>query len=78
MFKKSILLTAVCISSMSLSGCSSIWSGVSVFADDMAELTSFAWLRGSSTESDINFAETVEPETGVYKTAVGEYVPNNC
>lgn len=77
MLKKSMLITAMCLSSMSLTGCSSIWSGVSVFADDMSELTSMAWLRGSSTKSDINFAKNADPKTNAYKTDVGEYVPAN-
>jgi len=76
MFKKTILLTALCASSIGLSGCSSMWKMASDFSADMSEFTKFSFLRGSSTKDDVSFAEnTVDAETGVYKTEVGEYVP---
>ena len=78
MFKKSFILTALCASSMSLSGCSTMWSMASEFSADMAEVTKFSFLRGLSSESDVSFAEAVNPsETGTYKTDVGEYVPTD-
>jgi len=53
-----------------------MWSMASDFSADMAEVTKFSFLRGSSKKSDISFAEnTADQETGIYKTDVGEYVP---
>ena len=76
MFRKTLLITALCVSSIGLTGCSSMWSAASVFSSDMAELTKFSFLRGKSKKSDISFAENnVDLETGVYKTEVGEYIP---
>jgi len=78
MLRKTMLLTALCISSVSLTGCSSMWSAVGNFSDDMAEFTKFSWLRGSATKNDISFAETATPVSeGLYKTEVGEYVPTH-
>ena len=76
MFKNTLLITALGVSAMSLSGCSSMWSVASSFSADMAEVTKFNWLRGKSKTSDISYAENnVDAQTGVYKTEVGEYVP---
>jgi len=76
MFRKTILLSAVCASSVGLSGCSSLWTMASEFSADMAEVTSFSFLRGSSDKSDVSLAENnIDSVTGIYKTEVGEYVP---
>jgi len=75
MFRKTILITALCMSSVTLSGCSSIWTGVSEFSADMAEVTKFSFLRGLSDKSDVSFAENIEAVDGVHKTEAGEYVP---
>lgn len=75
MLRKTLMITAICATSIGMTGCSSIWTAASHFSSDMAEFTKFSWLRGSSTKSDISFAENVDPVTGVYKTEVGEYVP---
>ena len=76
MFKKTLLLTALCASSIGMSGCSSMWNMASEFSADMAEVTKFSFLRGSSKKDDISFAETAgDVDDGVYKTDVGEYVP---
>ena len=76
MFRKTLLVTALCASSIGLTGCSSMWSAASVFSSDMAEFTKFSFLRGKSKKSDISFAENnIDPVTGVYKTDIGEYIP---
>lgn len=76
MFRKTLLISALCASSIGLTGCSTLWSMASEFSADMSEVTKFSFLRGSSTKDDISFAEnTVDPVTGVYKTDVGEYTP---
>ncbi len=71
--KKIFVLSFV---SISLSGCSTIWSGVSEFADIMAEETEFLSLRGllGSSEKSVQMADTTT-QTDVYKTEVGMYIP---
>ena len=76
MLRKIMLTTTLCMSSLALTGCSSIWSAVGDLSYDMAEVTKFSWLRGPAKTDDVSFAETSVPAAdGVYKTEVGEYVP---
>jgi len=71
--KKLVLVSFV---SISFSGCSTIWSGVSEFADIMSEETQFLSLRGllGSSEKPVQMAETTT-QSNVYKTEVGMYTP---
>jgi len=76
MFRNIILTTTLCLSSVAMTGCSTMWSSVGDMAQDVSKFASFSWLRGSSKTDDVSFAQTSEPTSnGVYKTAVGEYVP---
>ena len=75
MLRNTLLVTTLIISSVSLTGCSSIWSKVGDLSYKMSEFTKFSFLRGSSTKSDISFVEASTTEDGVLKTEVGEYVP---
>ena len=66
-------------SSVSLSGCSSMWSGVGNFADMMSEKTQFLSLRGLSKKKEEpvlvaeNTSDTVESE--LLATDAGVYLP---
>ena len=75
MFRKSILILSLSASALALTGCSSLWTGMGNLSYGMAELTDFSFLRGSSKKSDVSFADANITDEGVYKTAVGEYVP---
>ena len=75
MLRNKFLLTTLLVSAVTLSGCSSVWTKVGDLSYGMADFTKFSFLRGSSTKSDISFAETTVSEDGTYKTAVGEYIP---
>lgn len=76
MLRKIMLTTTLCVSSIAMTGCSSIWSAVGDMSYDMAEVTKFSWLRGPAKTDDVSFAKATVPATdGVYKTEVGEYVP---
>lgn len=70
-----MLITALCFSSVGMTGCSSIWSFVGDKSYEMAEFTKFAWLRGPAKTDDVSFAEATPTSSGVLKTEVGEYVP---
>lgn len=72
MLRKTSLILALSISTISLSGCSSIWSGVEGFAHTVFNNTVVP-LRGSSTKSET----TVTAQDGVYQTQVGEYRPTS-
>lgn len=60
-------------SCLTLSGCSSIWSGVSDFADLMAEKTSF---RKSSHHNEIVAKNATPDQNGQIKSSAGYYVPS--
>ena len=77
MLRNTLLATTLIISSVSLTGCSSIWTKVGDLSYKMSDFTKFSFLRGSSTKSDISFAEASVSDSGVLKTDVGEYVPAN-
>jgi len=78
MLRKIMLTTTLCISSVAMTGCSSIWSTVGDLSYDMAEFSKFAWLRGPAKTDDVSFAETSVPSAdGVYTTDVGQYVSGN-
>ena len=80
MFRKSMLITAMCVSSVSLTGCSTTmttaWNSLGDLVNGVSEVTKSAFLRGSSKKSDVSFAENVTPaDDGTFKTEVGEYIP---
>ena len=75
MSHRKVLFSALLISSVTLSGCSPIWSKIGDLSYSMAEFTKPAALRGLSKESDVDFSEASVPDNGVYITPVGEYVP---
>ena len=75
MSHRKVLFSALLISSVTLSGCSPIWTKIGDLSYSMAEFTKPAALRGLSTETDVDFAEASLPDDGVYKTPVGEYIP---
>ena len=78
MLRKSMLMTAICVSSVTMTGCSTLttsWNSVGDMFAGVSSAVKTAFLRGPSEKSDISFAENVNPETGIYKTAIGEYVP---
>lgn len=77
MLRNTLLATTLIISSVSLTGCSSIWTKVGDLSYKMSDFTKFSFLRGSSTKSDISFAEASVSDSGVLKTDVGEYAPAN-
>ena len=77
MFRKTMLMSALCISTLSLSGCSSMWSAVGSFSDDMAEFTKFSFLRGPSKKTDVSFADAAPSAEGTYVTEAGAYIPAN-
>jgi len=51
-------LSVLLVSAVALSGCSSIWSGVSDFADFMADETQFLSFRKSSPVKEIVLADS--------------------
>ena len=69
--KLSILLGG-CIT---LSGCSSIWSGVADFADFMSEKTEFLSLRKSKTDREIVTADATPNQDGLIRSSAGYYAP---
>lgn len=79
MLRKSMLMTAICVSSVTLTGCSTLttsWNSMNDLFAGVSGVVKTAFLRGPSEKSDISFAEnTVAAEDGVFKTDVGEYVP---
>jgi len=80
MRRKSLLITALCVSSVSLTGCASTmstaWSSLGDLVNGVTEVTKSAFLRGFSKKDDVSFADAeVQEYEGVYKTEVGEYVP---
>ena len=75
MSHRKVLFSALLISSVTLSGCSPIWTKIGDLSYSMAEFTKPAALRGLSTKSDIDFTEASIPEDGVVKTPIGEYIP---
>ena len=75
MLRNALLITTLLVSSTALSGCSSVWTKIGDMSYSMAEFTKPAALRGLSTKSEEDFAETIVPDNGVYKTAIGEYIP---
>ena len=79
MFRKSIIVTALCASSLSLSGCSTfetVVDSTKFMVTDIYSHTKSALLRGPSDKSDVSFAKAQMPaDQETYKTAVGEYVP---
>lgn len=77
MFRKSLLISALCFSTLSLSGCSSMWTAVGNFSDDMAEFTKFSFLRGPSKKSDVSFAEAAPSVDGTYSSEAGAYIPTS-
>ena len=88
MAHKKFFMTALIVTSIGMSGCTTMKTAWSSTQDLFNGVTngiaygvteSFAFLRGSSKKSDISFAENIDaeadPETGVFKTAIGEYLP---
>ena len=75
MFRNALLISTLLVTSVALSGCSPIWSKLGDLSYSMAEFTKPASLRGSSTDTDVDFNETTVAENGVYKTPIGEYIP---
>ena len=81
MLRKSLLMTAICVSSVTLTGCSTLqtsWNSMNDMFAGVSGVVKTAFLRGSSDKSDISFAENSETtEDGVLKTDVGEYIPTD-
>lgn len=82
MLRKTMLITALSISSVSLTGCSTTmstaWSSLGDLVNGVSDVTKSVFLRGSSKKSEISFAENTVPDAdGVYKTNIGEYVSDN-
>jgi len=73
-YMKVVKLTMLICAGVSLTGCSSIWSGVSDFADMMSKETQFLSLRKSKTIQEGPVLTTDASATeGIYKTDVGMY-----
>ena len=77
MHKKLFIAAMFAASSVSLSGCSSMWSGVGDFADMMSERTEFLSLRGMSKkkEEPVLVAENTVDSEDVLMTDAGVYLP---
>ena len=74
MFRNALIISTLLASTMALSGCSPVWTKLGDLSYSLAEFTKPS-LRGSSTETEVDFNETSVSENGVYKTAIGEYIP---
>jgi len=62
MSRKSLFITALFVSSVGMTGCSSMWSGVGDFAYNMSEKTSNLGLRGMFGSKDsVKLAEVETP-----------------
>ena len=79
MFGKNILMTALCVSAVGMTGCSTAttaWNSMGDLVQGVTGVAKSAFLRGPSKKSDVSFAEAVTPTTdGGFKTDVGTYVP---
>ena len=79
MFRKKMFMTAICVSAVTLTGCSTATTMMNSMGDlvnGVTDVAKSAFLRGPSKKSDVSFAKAATPTTdGSLKTEVGAYVP---
>ncbi len=72
---RKVKMTLILGSCLTLTGCSSIWSGVSDFADFMSEKTEFLSLRKSSSHKEVVNTHATPDHNGTIQSSAGYYVP---
>ncbi len=72
---RQLKMTLILGSCLTLTGCSSIWSGVSDFADLMSEKTEFLSLRKSSSHKEVVNTHATPDYNGTIQSSAGYYVP---
>lgn len=75
MLRKTTLITLLTLSTVSLSGCSSMWSGIGSFSEYMAEKTRWSSkpaLRGAKTVTTTKSVDTETYQEATYQAATSD------